>query len=381
VGQNGEGDNSSLQKTLQKMRIAFVYDRVNKFGGAERVLMSLHGIFPEAPIYTLVHNPDKSSWANGIQVIPTFLNKISFLRGKHELLSPIAPMAFETHDFSGYDVILSITSGDAKSIITKPNQLHVCYCLTPTRYFWSGEGEYKNDLKMKLIPNFLLKYFRTIDLLTSKRPDKYIAISNEVKSRIKKYYNADSSIIYPSIDDKFLTVKSIKKSKKNYYLVVSRLVPYKKVDLVVKAFNKNKKRLVIAGVGSEYDRLKKLAKGNISFVGHVNDEKLKLLYKQAKAVIFPQEEDFGLVPLESQACGTPVIAYAKGGALETIIAGKTGLFFKYQTVKSLNNALRRFQKSKFLEVDCVANAKMFSNISFQTQIRKEITRLWQEFNS
>jgi glycosyltransferase involved in cell wall biosynthesis len=359
------------------MKVAIVYDRINKFGGAERVLLSLHRIFPEAPIYTLVHEPKTSQWAKDITVIPTFLNKFSFLRRRHEWLSPIAPLAFETLNLSEYDVVISVTSGDAKSVITRPHQLHVCYCLTPTRYFWSGEAEYAGDKKFKLIPGFLKDYFKSVDLLTSTRPDYYISISEEVNKRVKKFYNRDSSIIYPPIEDKFYSNNLISHDNREYYLVIGRLVPYKKFDLAIAAFNKLKLPLVVIGAGSEYEKLRQMASPNISFVGAVDDHRLIEYYRHAKAVIFPQEEDFGLVPIEAQASGTPVIAFGKGGALETVIHKKTGYLFPEQTIDSLANAVKEFRKLVFKPKLCVDNSNIFNYSSFEKQFSDEVKRLWK----
>jgi glycosyltransferase involved in cell wall biosynthesis len=327
------------------MKVALVYDRVNKFGGAERVLLALHNIFPEAPLFTLVYDSKSAPWAKPFKVYPTYLNKCRFLRNKHEWLAPFAAMAFETLDFKDYEVVISITSSDAKAVITKPGQLHICYCLTPTRYFWSGEEQYRKDKKIKLIPNRLRQYFRTTDLLLSKRPDQYIAISNEVKRRIQEYYH-----------------------KRKYYLIVSRLVPYKKVDLAIQVFNTLKKPLIIVGSGSELINLKNSAGKTVRFVGSVDDTQLINLYKNAKAVIFPQEEDFGLVPLEAQACGTPVIAYGKGGALETVIKDKTGVFFEKQSAESLAKAIHRFEKLSLNPSDCHQNSLRFNSRSFKKSV-------------
>jgi len=329
--------------------------------------LSLHRLYPDAPIYTLVHEPKDSHWAEGIQIIPTFLNKIFFLRSRHEWLAPIAPLAFETHDLSCFDIVISVTSSDAKSVITRPHQLHICYCLTPTRYFWSGASEYKEDKKMKLIPKATIEYFRQVDLVTSQRPDEYISISNEVQSRVKKYYKRSSEVIYPPIEDKFYSKTQISPDNRDYYLVVSRLVPYKKVDLAIHAFNQLRFPLVIVGVGSEETKLKKMAGSNISFVGAIDDERLIQYYRHARALIFPQKEDFGLVPIEAQASGTPVIAYAKGGVLETVIAGKTGYFFDKQSEESLILAIRQFENKKLLPKDCVINAQRFGYKNFSSQ--------------
>lgn len=352
------------------MKIALVYDRVNKFGGAERVLLSLKKLFPDAPLYTLVYKPQKALWAKEFLVIPTFLNKISFLRSKHELLAPIAPMAFETLDLKEFDVIISITSADAKSVITNPNQLHICYCLTPTRYFWSGQKEYQKDIKMRLLPRFLRDVFKYLDLVIASRPDIFLSISNEVKSRVKKYYLRNSEIIYPPVDDKFFTDKPLDMNQRDYYLFVSRLVSYKKADLVVKVFRLLDLPLVVVGEGSEKARLKNLAGSRTIFTGAVSDEKLIEYYRHAIATVFPQHEDFGIVPIESQACGTPVIAYGRGGATETVIDKKTGLFFKHQTQKSLLKSIKKFQTLKFNPQDCINNAKKFSEQNFLREFKK-----------
>jgi len=359
------------------MKIALVYDRINKFGGAERLLLSLHRLYPEAPIFTLVHEPKTSKWAEGIKIIPTFLNKVPLLRKRHEWLVPIAPLAFETHDLSDFEIIISVTSSDAKSVITRPNQLHVCYCLTPSRYFWSGETEYASDKKFKLIPKTVKNYFKSVDMVTSVRPDEYIAISNEVKNRVKKYYKRNASVVYPSIEDKFYSNSPISLDNRDYYLIVSRLVPYKKVDLAISVFNKLKLPLVVIGLGSELGNLRKMAGSNIAFVGMVDDNRLIQYYRHAKAVIFPQNEDFGLVPIEAQASGTPVIAYAEGGALETVIHLETGYLFEEQTEDSLIHAINQFRKTSFSSKKCVKNASRFTPASFSEEFSKEVNRLWE----
>ncbi len=359
------------------MKIALVYDRVNKFGGAERVMKILHRIYKDAPLYTLVYDKNSAAWANDFKVIPTFLNKIPFLKKRHELLAPIASMAFETFNFDKFDIVISVTSSDAKAIITKPDTLHICYCLTPTRYYWSGESGYKQDIKMKLLPKSINKYLRTVDLLTSTRPDEYIGISQEVKNRIYKYYNRKSSVIYPPIDDIFYSdLEPISKESRKYYLLVSRMVPYKKIDLAIKAFNFLQKRLIIIGKGSEESRLKKMAMDNIEFVGSVNDKELINYYRKAKAVLFPQDEDFGLVPVESQACGTPVIAYGKGGALETVIHKKTGILFEQQTEDCLVEAIKEFEQLDIDYQECISQSKKFSSDKFIKNFSHEVNELW-----
>ncbi len=357
------------------MKVCVVYDRVNKFGGAERFLQSILKVFPSAPIYTLVHEPKTSTWAAGHKVIPTFLNKIPFLRVRHEILAPIAPLAFETLDLSEYDLIISVTSSDGKAVITHPNQVHICYCLTPTRYLWSLFSLYKKDIKLKFLPRFVLNYFRFVDKVLSHRPDHYLAISNEVKRRIKKYYERSSTVIYPPVSEDFFVTKPVSKKGRGYFLVAGRLVPYKKTDLVIETFNKLNEKLIVVGTGSELKKLKKMAGKNISFITNANDKKLKHYYSHAKALISPQLEDFGLIPLEAQSAGTPVISYKKGGALETVIDGKTGVFFNRQTPDSLLLAIKKFQKTKIDYQNCIKNAKRFNQKQFSKNLKDYINKI------
>lgn len=358
------------------MKVALVYDRVNKFGGAERVLLALKKLFPDAPLYTLVHHPANSPWSISFNVRPTFLNGVSFFRNRHEILAPIAPMTFETFNFKEFDVVISITSSDAKSVLTHPNQLHLCYCLTPTRYFWSGADEYQKDIKMRYLPKTFYNFLRYLDLVTASRPDVYLSISSEVQKRVKDYYSRDSEVVYPPVDDKFFTSRPINISNRDYYLFVSRLVPYKKADLVVEVFRKLDLPLVVVGDGRERRKLEKIAGPKTTFMGAVSDTRLIEYYRHALATIFPQHEDFGIVPVESQACGTPVIAYKKGGALETVINKKTGLFFDHQTQESLIGAINKFQTLKINPHDCVKNAQKFSQKKFLDSFKKQFDQAY-----
>lgn len=364
------------------MKVALVYDQVNKFGGAERLLLALHKIYPKAPLYTLVHNPHSASWAKKFSITASPLNKIKLLRNHHQWLSPIAPMMFETFNFNKFDVVISITRDNAKAIITKPGTLHICYCLTPTRYFWGNTKEYGQDLKMKILPKFLYKYFKNLDLLISRRPDHYIAISKEVQDRIKTYYNKNSSVVYPPVADKFYSNSKPKPlSKRDHYLIVSRLEPYKKVDLAISAFNHIPDHsLKIVGTGSQAKKLKSLAKTNTSFLGQVQDKELIDLYSSAKAVIFPQIEDFGLVPLEAQSSGTPVIAFNQGGAKETVVDNQTGILFNSQTTKSLLNALKKFESGKhgITPNKCILNTTRFTEDRFLKEFRDKVDKLWSK---
>lgn len=352
------------------MRTVIVYDRVNKWGGAERVLLALHEIFPDAPLYTSVYDPIGAPWAKVFPEIKTsFLQKIPFARSNHEFLGTLMPLAFESFDFSEFDLVISVTSEAAKGIRTKPGTLHICYCLTPTRYLWSHNDEYFKGRTFKAIAKPFVDKLQKWDKIAARRPDKIIAISSVVKNRIKKYYGQNSSIIFPPAE---LSInRLIDSNKKNYYLIVSRLVGYKKVDLAIRAFNKLKYPLYIVGSGSEESKLKRIAGNHIKFFGQVDDNKLRELYSGAKALIMPQEEDFGIAAVEAQSYGIPVIAYKKGGAIDTVIHEKTGFFFENQTVESLEEAMRRFNSSDYKTIktsDCIENAKRFSSERFKKEL-------------
>jgi glycosyltransferase involved in cell wall biosynthesis len=379
-----------------EMKVAIVYDRVNKWGGAERVLLALHELFPDAPLYTSVYSPEKALWAKVFpKVVPSFLQQIPLLKSYHELLGWLMPLAYESFNFDEYELVISVTSEAAKGIITKPSTFHLCYCLTPTRYLWSGYDHYLENPPSRLswIPFYkyiskpFLSYTKAWDKIAAQRPDEIISISDAVRSRVKKYYNRDSKIVFPLVDiDKFKANKS--KTNKNpevsilvhpkgvprlpgrgfddgYFLVVSRLVPYKRVDLVIETFNRLNLPLLIVGTGSEERRLKRMAKKNIAFAGFVSEEELVDYYRSAKALIFPQEEDFGITAVEAQAAGIPVIAYKSGGALETVIDGKTGIFFSKQTIDSLIKAVMNFKTIKFKRSDMLKNAEKYSKSAFK----------------
>jgi glycosyltransferase involved in cell wall biosynthesis len=303
------------------------------------------------------------------------------------------PIAFETFDFSGYDLVISITSEAAKGIITRPETLHICYCLTPTRYLWSHYDEYFKGKGFRSLTKPVVKYLRAWDKISARRPDVLVGISTTVQERIKKYYGRESELIYPPVDvqkfevrkgaNNLLSTSELEANSnpktldlKDYYLIVSRLVGYKKVDLAVEAFNELGLPLVIVGTGSEDFKLKAESKRNIHFAGFVQDEKLPLYYQKAKALIFPQEEDFGITSVEAQAAGVPVIAFRSGGALDTVVDGKTGLFFDTQTQNSLINVIQRFESSdqKITKYACVENAKKFSKERFKKEFAKLVDK-------
>lgn len=360
------------------MKVALVYDRVNKIGGAERVLEILHQIWPEAPLFTAVYYPNTAPWARKFKVISSFLNHFPLAKKRHEAYPYLMPLAFESFSFDEYDVVISITSEAAKGILTKPKTLHICYCLTPTRYLWSGYPDYFKNRAFRLLTKPIVAYLRSWDKIADQRPDVFLATCENVKKRIKKYYGRDSEVIYPPVDvGKFVpNHQSSIISHKSYFLLVSRLVAYKKVDLAIETFNQLGLPLKIVGVGRQMRKLKRMAKKNIEFLGQLTDKELLGYYQRCQAVIFPQEEDFGLVPLEAQACGRPVIAYSKGGALETVIEGRTGLFFASQTPGALIKTIKKFKASQFKPQTCRQNAEKFSQERFEKEFKDFVKKQW-----
>lgn len=360
------------------MKVAFVYDRINKWGGAERVLLALHEIWPEAPFFTSVYKSSTASWADNLQVNSSFLQKFPFAKSKHEIFPSLMPIVFESFNFNDFDVVISITSEAGKGIITSPKILHLCYCLTPTRYLWSGYDEYFNTAFSRLFSFVPISFLKRWDKIAGQRPDQLIAISKTVQSRIKNYYHRESEVIYPPVEtDKFKQLAISNKQLGKYYLIVSRLVKYKKIDLAIRAFNQLGWKLKIIGNGNEEKKLKKKAKNNIEFLGKLTDEDLLFYYQNCQALIFPQEEDFGITAVEAMACGKPVIAYSKGGAMETVISGKTGEFFYPQTAEALVLKLQDFKAIRFKQQDCRNQAEKFSEERFKIEFRKYIEEKWK----
>lgn len=381
-----------MKKTISNLKVAIVYDRVNKFGGAERLLLALHKIFPNAPLYTSVYDSQKVHWANEFpKVYTSFLQNVPFVKNHHQLFGWLMPMAFEQFKFDEYDLVISVTSEAAKGIITSPKTKHLCIMLTPTRYLWSGYDFYLNNPPQvfKFIP-FLkilswpfIAYLKWWDIVASNRPDKIISISNEVKDRVKKYYNKDSVVVFPPVTLNNLissTSSSVNdsKNKGKYFFIHGRFEPYKRLDLVIEAFKINKLPLVVSGNGSEFEKyFNKFnwfnsSNKNIKFVKNPTDSELVDLYKNAIAFLMPQEEDFGITSLEAQSFGVPVIAYKKGGSIDTIIDGKTGVFFNQQTAKDLNSAIASFDRSKFNVGYLKTSIKRFSFENFKKEILKNI---------
>lgn len=354
------------------MNVALVYDRVNKWGGAERVLLALHELFPSAPLYTSVYNSHTAEWAGIFDVKTSFLQNFPLALTHHESYAVLMPLAFESMSFEECDLVISVTSESAKGIITRPETKHICYCLTPTRYIWSGYDEYFGNSLLRFASWPAISYLRSWDLIASARPDMYIAISKEVQGRIYKYYNRDSTVIYPPVllEEKKQAKTSNTKYKipnTKYYLVVSRLVPYKRVDIAINACNTLEVPLVIVGTGSQESYLKSIAGRTIRFVGNLTDEELVGYYKGCSALIFCGNEDFGLTILEAQSSGKPVIAFKGGGSLETIMEGKTGAFFSPKSTDALVGLLRQFKPEAYSAMDCIKQAEKFSKSRFKEE--------------
>lgn len=355
------------------MKLAFVYDRINKLGGAEKILLALHQAYPQAPFYTAVYNPRSASWAKDLKITASWLNHFPLAKTHHELYPWLTTLAFESFNFDQFEVVVSVTSAEAKAVITKPKTLHLCYCLTPTRYLWSHRRKYTQDPKLGKFLRFWLAYLQQVDLINAVRPDIYAAISKTVQQRIKKYYHQDSSVIYPPVD----TAKFSFQPAQDYFLLVSRLVPYKNIDLAILAFNQLHQKLIIVGAGREDTRLKQLAGSTITFKGQVTDQELSKLYQYCRALIMPQEEDFGIVSLEAQGSGKPVIALQSGGARETIINNQTGVFFPEATVDSLVSAMKQFNSRSWNQAFIQAQAKKFDTRIFVNNFKNFVEEQWQ----
>ena len=353
------------------MKVAIVYDRVNKWGGAERVLLVLHEMFPKAPLYTSVYDPKRAPWANVFRKVDTsFLQKIPFAKRNHELLALLMPIAFESFNFDKYDLVVSVTSEAAKGVVTKSHTKHVCYMLTPTRYLWSGYSDYFKGVNKTLSYPFIA-YLKKWDVVAANRPDIVLSISREVHKRVNKYYKRNSIIIYPPNTLDTTKDKVIKNTIK-YYLAVGRLVPYKRFDLLVETFNETGQKLIIVGEGSQARKLRSMAKKNISFTGNVSDEELIDYYINAKALLFPQTEDFGLVAVEALSFGLPVIAFKSGGALDIVQEGLTGVFIKRQTIDGVKEGLKKFESVKFDSSRIIEESKKFSKARFKKEFLKAI---------
>lgn len=353
------------------MSTALIHEHLAQDGGAEKVLLAFQELFPDAPTYTLVYNPARAHPAFLQKDIRTsFLQRLPFGLKKYQWYLPLMPLAVERYDLRQYDVVLSSVSAFAKGVITRPDAVHICYCHSPTRYLWTDSHEYIDALPynrlIKRLILLLLPGLRQWDRLAADRVDHFIANSKTVQDRIKKYYRRESTIIHPPVEvERFAVSDSIDK----YFLIGGRLVSYKRYDLAIQAFNRLGLPLKIFGSGPEEKRLRAMAKETIEFLGKVSDEERGRLMSRAIAFIHPQEEDFGITAVESMAAGRPVIAYAKGGALETVIPGKTGVLFDEQSWEALADAVLRFKPDDYRPQEIRAWAEGFRKERFAERIR------------
>ena len=336
------------------MKIAIVYDWIDRWGGVERLLLEIHRMFPKADFFTSAVDLHKASWAKQLTIRTSFLQALpDFIKESRIASLPFYQFSFETLSFDRYDTVISVTSSFAKSIITKPQTKHICILLTPSRYLYLYPHAFEERMPLFFLSPYF-SYMRRWDRIAAQRPDHIISISREVARRCKKYYQRESQVIYPPFDlDYWKEIKNslsaqsrlVSQDINNYYLAVSRLEQYKKIDLAINAFNRlPQSKLIIVGKGSLLTHYKSIARENTIFFRDVDDSQLAALYINAKALIMTQEEDFGYASVEAQFFGCPVVAYGKGGALETVAEGKTGVFFPHQTSDSLIATLERFDK-------------------------------------
>ena len=358
------------------MKVALVHDHLAQDGGAEKVLKVLTEMFPDAPIYTLLYekkNADKYYKNKTIET--SIIQKMPGGVKHYQWYMPFMPMAVEFFDLTQFDLVISDTSSFAKGVITSPDSLHICYCHTPTRYLWSDTHSYIKELKynkyFKKLISLVLNYIRMWDRLAADRVDKYIANSETVQKRIKKYYRRDSRVIYPPVETDKFEIASEKYSGEPYFLAGSRLTPYKRLDIVIEAFKNTNSKLKIFGDGVDRKRLEKISEGanNIEFLGRVDQSELTELYQHCQAYINPQVEDFGITPIEAMACGRPVLALREGGATETLEEEKTGLFFEEQTPEAIREAISRFYSYDFDPYYIRQHAQKFSLDRFQRELR------------
>lgn len=361
-----------MKSLSENMNTAIVHDWLTNYAGAERVLFEISELFPKAPIFTSVFDPKGSKPFADKDVRPSFLQKIPFMKSKRELLVPLTPFAFEQTDLSKFNLVLSITSMASKGVLTKPNTIHICYCNTPSRYLWEPEvdSRAKSGLFSGLRQN-IAHNMRIWDRVAADRVDYFLANSQYIATRIRKYYQRDSIVVYPPVD--ISSYEPTQKSNiKDYYLFVSRLVQYKKCDLVIDAFNDLGLPLKIIGQGPDKKYLQNKAKGNIEFLGYLSNEEMKKYYQEAKAFIFAAEEDFGIVPVEAMACGRPVIAYGEGGAKETVVDGVTGVLFNEQTPQCLIDTVKNFNPDKYDTAKIRSQAEKFSEEIFRKSYMEAI---------
>ena len=363
--------------SLSSLNIAIVCDWLTNMGGAEKVILALHRLFPHAPIYTSLYNPGKVKGFENATIHTSYLQNLPFAKNHHQLYLGFMPQVFEGFNLNDYDLVISSSHSCAKGIITKPQTLHISYCHSPMRYAWENSINYIREYEIngvikKLAPVFIHK-IRLWDRLSADRVDYFIANSHHIQRRIHKYYRRPSTVVHPHVElEKF----QLGAERQKFFLAVGRLTPYKRFDLLIDTFNELGLPLKIVGTGVSAKKLKARAKENIEFLGYVSDAELSRLYGEAKALIFPQSEDFGITPLEAMASGCPVIAYGSGGALETVVDSKTGILFPEQTTVSLSHAVEKFEQHRFNHRAIREHAESFNEDRFRREMLDFIEKKW-----
>ena len=366
------------------MRKALISDWYYVNGGAEKVIHSINSIWDDFDHFALIdflNDEDRKFILNGKKAKTSFIQKLPTVKKNHRKFLQLFPIAIEQFDLRDYDLIISSSSAVAKGIKTNKNQLHICYCHSPMRYAWDLREQYLKDAGLNkglkgLYAKSVLDKIQKWDLSNSDNVDFFIANSKHIAERIKKIYNRESTVIYPPVDVDFFSLEEI---KEDYYFTASRLVQYKKTQLIIEAFNQLPHlKLIVAGDGPELEKLQKTAKNNIEFVGYIENKKLRSLMQKAKAFVFAAEEDFGIIPVEAQACGTPVIALAKGGTLETVIENKTGIFFVEQSAEKIKQAMLNFETKNFDPQIIREHAVTFSKQRFEKEIKEFIETKYKE---
>ena len=363
------------------MKIALVHDYLVSNGGAEQYLRALLEVFPSAPLYTLFYNKEKFVDLRQRDVGVSFLDKVPFLKRRHDIFLPFYPWAVDSLDLGDYDLIISSSWAWSKGIKKNKTACHICYCHTPMRFAYEMRKEYLKNIPclLRWPANMCISYAKKWDQANTSGVNYFIANCRNVQERIAKYYNRDSVIIHPPLNTGRFSLAE-KNVPGKYFLVVSRMVPYKRIDIVVKAFNLLNLPLKIVGEGIELNSLKRIAGKHIEFLGYIPNESLLSLYQNCIALIFPQEEDWGITALEAQACGKPVIAYSKGGALESVVEGKTGHFFPEQVPEALAKAVKEFQELKFDPATIRDNALGYDREVFKAKIKLFIDEKYKEFS-
>lgn len=380
------GDGVSSSSTLSS--VALVHDWLPVYAGAERVLEQMIHLLPDAELYSLIDfvPEDQRDFLQGKTVNTSFIQRLPFAETKYRYYLPLAPLAIEQFDLRDHDVVISSSYAVAKGALTRSDQLHVSYVHSPIRYAWDLQFQYLQQRGLQwgirsMIARMILHYIRLFDSTSANRVDVFAANSKHVARRIWKTYRRKARVIYPPVDTEAFTLCE---EKEDFYLAMSRLVEYKRMDLIVEAFSEMPdKELIVIGDGPEHERIKKMAGPNVTLLGHQPGEAVQYYMQHAKALVFAAEEDFGIVPVEAQACGTPVIAYGKGGALETVIPGETGLFFGQQTTEAVKDAVDRFvsNRAQFIPGRIRQHAEQFSKARFRQELSDFIEESYDAFQT